>query len=44
MHRAKARFEITFTDLGWVTGEEYDHARRLSEELDEKLKALRARL
>jgi hypothetical protein len=43
-HRARAWFELTFTDLGWVTGEEYDRARQLSEELDEKLKQCRKAL
>jgi hypothetical protein len=42
--RAKAWFELSFTDLGWVTGEEYDRARQLSEELDEKLKQCRKAL
>jgi hypothetical protein len=43
--RAKgAWFELSFTDLGWVAGEEYDRARQLSEELDEKLKQCRKAL
>jgi hypothetical protein len=41
-YRAKGPwFELTFTDLDWVTGEEYDRARQLSEELDERLKQRR---
>jgi hypothetical protein len=44
-YRAKgAWFELSFTDLGWVTGEEYDRARQLSEELDERLKQCRKAL
>jgi hypothetical protein len=43
-YRAKARFDLTFTDLGWVTGEEYDRARQLSEELDDRLKQCRKAL
>jgi hypothetical protein len=34
-------FYFTFTDLGWVTGAEYDQARQLSEELDATLKQRR---
>jgi hypothetical protein len=37
-------FGLTFADLGWVTGAEYDRARQLSETLDANLKQRRKAL
>jgi hypothetical protein len=37
-------FILKFTDLGWVTGDEYDRARQLSEELEKSLKQRRKAL
>jgi hypothetical protein len=43
-NRLKPWFRFTFTDLGWVSGAEYDRARQLSEELDTTMKQRRKAL